>query len=218
MLIRKLILIIIVIFHLSIVDWARADRYKILFMNHPKLLINGKTAKVGDVFDDNAIVKWSKERQAMKVFNLDKKKQMLIVAHSVTPDGNSVQEILSDNKHLSTHSAYMGVGEPNALTKLQNMFEWEYDMLDKVEVDSPVPLSDKQYFNATYYYGDTRITKRLNSNGNKVVFDRSLFDIDGKKLEPRDIEVDIDYFDETSKTVSFVTAGIGLFIVPENIK
>ena len=197
---------------------SHADRYKILFMNYPTLHINGKAAKVGDVFDDDATVRWSKLRQAMKVYNLDKKKQMLMVAHTVDAKGTSIRDILTANKHLSTHSVYAGTAESSELKKLQHMFEWQYDVLDKVEIESVVPLSDKQYFNATYYYGDTRISKRLNSENGKVVIDKSLFDIDGKKLEPRDIEIDLDYFDEANKTVSFVTAGVELFIVPDKLK
>lgn len=197
---------------------SRADRYKIIFMNYPTLHINGKTAKVGDVFDDNATVRWSKLRQAMKVYNLDKKKQMLMVARTVDEKGTSIRDILIANKHLSTHSTYSDTAESNELKKLQHMFEWQYDVLDKVEIESTVPLSDKQYFNATYYYGDTRISKRLNSDNGKVVIDKTIFEIDGKKLEPRDIEIDLDYFDEVNKTVSFVTAGVEIFIVPEKIK
>ena len=198
--------------------FSHADRYKILSMNYPTLHVNGKAAKVGDVFDDNATVKWSKERQAMRVYNIDKKKQILMVAHAVDPKGSSISDILTANKHLSTHNAYTGIAESNELRNLQHMFDNQYDVLDEVEIESVVPLSDKQYFQATYYYGDTRIIKKLNSKDGKVVIDKSIFDIDKKKLEPRDVEIDIDYFDEVNKMVTFVTAGVELYIVPDKIK
>lgn len=191
-----------------------ADRYKILFMNYPTLHINGKPAKVGDVFDDKAIVRWSKERQAMRVFNLDKKKQILIVAHTVNPKGNSITDILTANKHLSTHSTSSQT-PPSLLRMLQHTFEKQYDLMDTIKINSPISLSDKKYFQASYYYGDSRITKKLNSNGGEVYIDRSIFNIDGKQLEPRDVEIDIDFVDETDSTFAFVCSGIEIYIVPE---
>ena len=191
-----------------------ADRYKILFMNYPTLHINGKPAKVGDVFDDKAIVRWSKERQAMRVFNLDKKKQILMVAHTVNPKGNSITDILTANKHLSTHSTSSQT-PPSLLRMLQHTFEKQYDLMDTIKINTPISLSDKKYFQASYYYGDSRITKKLNSNGGEVYIDRSIFNIDGKQLEPRDVEIDIDFVDETDSTFAFVCSGIEIYIVPE---
>jgi len=183
-------------------------------MNYPTLHINGKPAKVGDVFDDKAIVRWSKERQAMRVFNLDKKKQILMVAHTVNPKGNSITDILTANKHLSTHSTSSQT-PPSLLRMLQHTFEKQYDLMDTIKINSPISLSDKKYFQASYYYGDSRITKKLNSNGGEVYIDRSIFNIDGKQLEPRDVEIDIDFVDETDSTFAFVCSGIEIYIVPE---
>ena len=202
------------IFIVLVSMFSYADRYKILFMNYPTLLINGKAVKVGYVFDDNAVVRWSKERQAMRVFNLDKKKQILMVAHAVDPKGNSISDILTANKHLSTHSSSLKTS-PNVLRLLSSMFEKQYDLMDTIVVNSPISLSENKYFQASYYYGDSRITKRLSSNGNDVYIDRTLFNIDGRQLEPRDVTIDIDFIDETNSTYAFVCAGVEIFVVPE---
>ncbi len=194
-----------------------ADKYKILFLNYPTLHINGKPAKVGDVFDDNAIVRWSKERQAMRVFNLDKKKQILMVAHVVDPKGNSISDILTANKHLSTHRTSSQT-PPTLLRMLNTTFEKQYDLMDTITIVSPISLSEKKYFQASYYYGDSRITKKLSSNDREIYIDRSLFNIDGKQLIPRDIEIDIDFIDETNSTFAFVCSGIEIYIIPEDIK
>ena len=87
--------------------------------------------------------------------------------------------------------------------------------MDTIKINSPISLSDKKYFQASYYYGDSRITKKLNSNGGEVYIDRSIFNIDGKQLEPRDVEIDIDFVDETDSTFAFVCSGIEIYIVPE---
>lgn len=194
-----------------------ADRYKIVSMNYPVLHINGKAVKVGYVFNDKATIKWSRERQAIRVFNLNKKKHMLMVARTINPKGNSIKEILTENVHLSTHAGY-DAGTSNELRRLQSAFDMHYDLLDRIEIVSPVPLSDKQYFQATYCYGDKRFTKRLKYKGKNVIIDKSIFNVDGRKLAPRDIELDINYFDQKNNKVTFVKAGISIYVIPDRIK
>lgn len=196
-----------------------ADKYKILYLNHPVLKINNKPAKVGDVFDDNATIVWAKERQAMRVFNMTQKKQMLMVAHYVNPKGVSVLEILTSVRHLSTHSVQsVGSKYPShdLLRLLNTMFESKYELMDEILVPSPVELSDKKFFQATYNYGDTRITKNLSHKDNQVVIDKTLFTVAGKKLTPRDVVIDITYIDEEKNVVSFVASEVEIFVIPDS--
>ena len=55
----------------------KAANYKILKMNHPQILINGKLAKEGDVFHGNDVIKWTKDKQAMKVLDMDSKNRIV---------------------------------------------------------------------------------------------------------------------------------------------
>ena len=48
-----------------------AMNYQIKVLNTPTITINGKELKVGDRFDDQAIITWSKESQAMRVLSDD---------------------------------------------------------------------------------------------------------------------------------------------------
>ena len=61
-------------------SYANADNYKVLFVNDASLTYNnGKAVKVGDTFSDVNAIKWQKDKQAVKVFNLTTKKQMLML-------------------------------------------------------------------------------------------------------------------------------------------
>lgn len=46
-------------------------RYQIKLLNTPTITINGEKAKVGDWFDDKAVITWDNEKQAMKVLSED---------------------------------------------------------------------------------------------------------------------------------------------------
>lgn len=194
---------------------VQADTYKVLYINHQRLWINGKEAKVGDTFDDNAIVRWTAERQAMRVYNLTCKKQMLMVANTLTPKGSTVKDILTARKHLSTYSR-LESARPNLYQLMQGMFENHYDMMGAVEIPCPDTLDiSNGYFRATYQYGDTRITQKLHREKGVVIIDNSLFIVGEKQLEPHDVIIDIDYVDESNGSTIFVKAGVRLYIVPE---
>lgn len=46
-------------------------KYQIKLLNTPSIIINGEKSKVGDWFDDNAIISWENDKQAMKVLSED---------------------------------------------------------------------------------------------------------------------------------------------------
>ena len=86
--------------------------------------------------------------------------------------------------------------------------------MNSIAIHSDVELSDKSYFQVSYDYGDTKLTKKLKNSGQNVIIDKSLFLIDGEQLEPRDITLSIDYVDENTGFVVFIKDGILLSIYP----
>ena len=92
--------------------------------------------------------------------------------------------------------------EPTLFDKLAKTFEDQYDLLDSVIVETQVDLSAKRYFQITYEYGDTRLTKKLSHSGKNIIIDTSIFNVDEEKLEPRDVMLTIDYInDDTGETI-----------------
>ena len=208
---KRLILLICLGMWLS---YASADNYKVLFVNDATLSYNnGKKVKVGDTFTDVNAIKWQKDKQAVKVFNLTTKKQMLMLGKQYIRQTG--MDALISSKRLSTND-FMDDAPKTIYEKLGSVFDNQYDLLDPIEVHSDVQLNEKCYFQVTYKYGDTMITKKLKSkNGNTVILDKTIFEIDGKKLGPRDIELSIEYVNTDVGLPIFVKDGIEVTYIPD---
>lgn len=193
-----------------------ADDYKVLFVNDNNLrFVNGKIVKVGAIFSDVKDIDWKMEKQAIKAINLNTKKQTLFVGKNWIKQSGF--KALLHNRHLSTHDGQDDLAELTIYDKLQRMFADQYDLLDSIEVESEVQLSEVCYFQATYEYGNKKITKRLKHRGNIVIIDKTLFNNDGECLEPRDIILSIDYNDDSSATTIFVKDNIELIVYPNQL-
>ena len=188
-----------------------ADNYKVLVVNDASLKFsNGKVVRVGDVFSDVKEINWEKEKQAVKVLNLTTRKPMLFVGKEwIKKSGVGV---LFNDKQLSAHASG---DEPTIYDKLRTVFADEYNLLDSVEVETDMDLSGGNHFQATYKYGDATITKQLTQKDKTVIFDRSLFTIDGKELEPKDVILSIDYVDGATGLIIFVKDNISLVVFPD---
>ena len=217
---NNLIILIISFFCLQSVDlYAQSkspvEQYKIMAMNDGDILVNGKRASIGLIFDDKAVITWKKEKQAMRVVNLKSKKQYLMFSFSMKRNNLTAYEVLTSNRHLSTHTSDTDV--KTLYSKLTSLFDEQYLLMDTIMIATDVSLDDTHYLQATYEYGDAQITKKLEYTDGHIVIDRSLFDIENKHLEPRDIFLVIEYKDEKSGMMMFVKADIELRLVPEKL-
>ncbi|WP_028902325.1 MULTISPECIES: hypothetical protein [unclassified Prevotella] len=203
----------------SWLSYASADNYKVLFINDASLTYNnGKKVKVGDTFSDVNAIKWAKDKQAVKVFNLTTKKQMLMLGKQYIR--KTGMEALISSKRLSTNDFMDTSDAPKTIyEKLGSVFESQYDLLDSIELPAEVELNEKCYFQATYKYGDTMLTKKLKSkNGNTVILDKSIFEVDGRMLGPRDVTLSIEYVNTDSGLPIFVKDGIEVTYIPDVIE
>ena len=193
-----------------------AARYKILYLNFPKIMINGKYAKVGDVFDEKAIIKWTEDRQAMKIVDIDSRKRYLMTSKPAEKKELTAYDILTRNKHLSTHDN--GIEGGSAFDRLEASIEEEYDLLDQIKIELPtgIALDKKHFFRVSYDYGDTRLTKKMRVQKKQIIIDKTLFVVDGKQLDPRDVKITIDYVNDQTGEVIFIKDNILLFVYPEN--
>ena len=197
-------------------SYASADNYKVLFVNDANLTYNnGKAVKVGDTFSDVDAIKWQKDKQAIKVFNLTTKKQMLMLGKQYMR--KTGMDALISSKRLSTNDFMDTSDAPKTIyEKLGSVFDSQYDLLDPIELPADVELNDKCYFQASYKYGDTMLTKKLKSkNGNTVILDKSIFEVDGKQLGPRDVVLSIEYVNTEAGMPIFVKDGIEVTFIPD---
>lgn len=184
-------------------------------MNHPQILINGKQAKLGTVFNDNAVVTWAKDNQAMKVLDMNSKnkKQYIMLARPEDKKSLTAWEILTRVNHLSTHAPSDSM---SVFKKMEAIIAPKYYLLDSIKIPTDTISTGTCYFRGWYMYGETRIIQRLNCIDGQVVIDKSLFLVDNKWLDPRDILLSIDYYnkDIPLKSVS-IKDNIKLIMVPE---
>lgn len=194
---------------------AVASNYKILFLNSDRILINGKPAKIGDVFNDKAVIKWSQERQAIKAINTKTNKRYLFVARLSEGKELTVEQILTRNMHLSTHE---DATTTDNIIQLKSELEDSYDLLDTIEVSTKLKQDNSHFFLCTYQYGNTKFVKKLKCDKERLVIDKNIFWVDGKKLDPRDIVISISYVNGVPETPIFIKKFIEITIIPDNLK
>ena len=195
--------------------WAgllSAENYKVLYVNDTSLTYNdGKKVEKGDIISDANTIKWEKEKQAVKVINLTTKKQSLFTSTewARTKGLGALVYVRRASTQASGNSYY---------AKLFNTFKNEYELLDSIEVETDIELSDSCYFTAAYMYGDTKLVKRLSHHDGKVIIDKSLFNIDDKKLDPRDVTLSVEYVNKQEMQYTFVRDKIDLLVFPEKME
>ena len=211
---KKLVLLLL----LSIgISYVHADSFKVLFVNDASLkYTNGKAVKVGDTFKSAEDINWQKDKQAIKVFDLTTKKQMIFLGKEWKR--KSGFDALISQKRLSTNEA-AGLPEDQK-DPFMDIFEDEYLLLDPIEipVKESIVLDENNLFEVTYDYGDTRLTKPLKQKGHAVILDKSLFTVDGKELEPRDITISIDYISADSPVPTLAKDKIVVTYIPDVLK
>ena len=211
---KKLVLLLL----LSIgISYVHADSFKVLFVNDASLkYTNGKAVKVGDTFKSAEDINWQKDKQAIKVFDLTTKKQMIFLGKEWKR--KSGFDALISQKRLSTNEA-AGMPEDQK-DPFMDIFEDEYLLLDPIEipVKESIVLDENNLFEVTYDYGDTRLTKPLKQKGHAVILDKSLFTVDGKELEPRDITISIDYISADSPVPTLAKDKIVVTYIPDVLK
>lgn len=201
---------------------AKADEFKVLFVNDASLkfiqgINHGKKVEVGDKFSKAEDILWEKEKQAIKAVNMKSMKQSLFVGKNWVK--KSGIDALIHHRRLSTHDSFDELHKEMPLYEiLPKIFEDQYDLLDSLEIEANVPLSDTCYFQVTYEYGDTKLTKKLMHERQTIIIDKSLFLVDDEALEPRDIILTIDYVDERTGIIIFVKDNIELTVYPNELE
>lgn len=177
------------------------EGYEVRWFNHSKICINGKwtTLKKGKIIKKNALIKWHKDWQAMKVVDTKTKKWYQLLAR---PKRNKVENIwdiingiLLRIGTFSTHDPGQGVLEP--VDSLRNTILEEYELLDSITISTSLPVNETQYFEATYEYGDSIIFKKLKCLNGSIIIDKSVFCINDTIIDSQIIPIQIDYINES---------------------
>lgn len=110
---------------------ASAMKYQIKVLNTPSITIDNKVAKVGDWFDDQSVIVWSKDNQAMRVVSEDNK----IYTLSAKLYKESKSKKFSDFIIYTKPLAARGTNNLDLIEQLAERFDQDFIMLDEIVID-----------------------------------------------------------------------------------
>ena len=110
---------------------ASAMKYQIKVLNTPRITINNKEMKVGDWFDDQAVIAWSKESQAMRVLSEDNRVYTLSAKLCKEIKVKTFADFILYTKPLAARGNY----SQTLIEALEEKFDNYFIMLDEIVVD-----------------------------------------------------------------------------------
>ena len=153
----------------------------------------------------------------MKVIDMNTKKRYLLTSKPTEKKELTALDIMTRINHLSTHAP----GDESMMSDfdiLEYSIAPRYDLLDSIMIPTTLKVNENHYFLGSYKYGDTRISKRLNHKNGSIVIDKTLFHVDAKKLDPRDILLSIEYVIKNPNNGVMIKSNIEINVIPENLE
>lgn len=200
---------------------AQADRYKVVKFNSSAILIDNKKVEVGMVFDDNSTITWTKNEQAVQVYNFTAKRQQLMVANGVNRQRKqTIMEVISSVHHLSTHEQ---AGQPQAERTdyglLRDAIADEYYMFDQIDIATSMAFSHGKSIIISYTHDEEIVEKEATLRGSHIIIPRDLFKV-GRSAS-RDLIVNIDLVSadnpQQDPSLTAIKRGVRLHILPLKI-
>lgn len=108
---RKLfICLIVALFCFSAYCAADGDKLKIIYINTPEVVVDGKSLHVGDTFESCACIRWDNPRQVVKVINMTTKKQQILKPEPIVVETeHSTADYMNLDYNLSTRDELQAV-------------------------------------------------------------------------------------------------------------
>lgn len=170
------------------------DEYKVIKVTGKILYKNsGKEMSTGDIFKANAPLKFSTDNSRAAV--ISKMKGRFVLA---PPSKSHKTNLVPAVNNISSRSGAI-VNELD----LKNHFSGNYLIIERLELavsESTFPQDKTHFFFLSYEYKGEKIAKKLPSEGNKMILDKSeIFSIDGKPIAPFNTEMTLLYRNASTK-------------------
>lgn len=110
---------------------ASATKYQIKVLNTPTITIDNKEVKVGDWFDDQSVIVWSKDNQAMRVVSEDNKVYTLSAKLYKESKSKKFSDFIIYTKPLAAR----GTNDHDLIEQLAERFDNTFVMLDEIVID-----------------------------------------------------------------------------------
>lgn len=108
-----------------------ANKYQIKVLNTPTITIDTKEAKVGDWFDDQSVIVWSRDNQAMRVVSEDNKVYTLSAKLYKEAKAKKFSDFILYTKPLAAR----GTKDLDLIEQLAERFDNHFVMLDEIVID-----------------------------------------------------------------------------------
>lgn len=106
-----------------------ATKYQIKYLNTPTININQRELKTGDWFNDDAVINWEKDSQAMRVLGEDNKVYTLSAKRYKESRSKKFSDFIALTKPMASR------GLQTLRNDLMQVFENEYEILDELQLD-----------------------------------------------------------------------------------
>ena len=108
-----------------------AAKYQIKVLNTPTITIDYRAAKVGDWFNDQSVIIWSRDNQAMRVVSDENKVYTLSAKLYKEAKAKKFSDFILYTKPLAAR----GTTDLDLIEQLAERFDQDFIMLDEIVVD-----------------------------------------------------------------------------------
>lgn len=120
-----------------------AAKYQIKVLNTPTITIDNREAKVGDWFNDQSVIVWSRDNQAMRVVSDENKVYTLSAKLYKEAKAKKFSDFILYTKPLAAR----GTKDLDLIEQLGERFDQDFIMLDEIVIDlSDIELQDNASF------------------------------------------------------------------------
>lgn len=144
-----------------------AAKYQIKVLNTPTITIDNREAKVGDWFNDQSVIVWSRDNQAMRVVSNENKVYTLSAKLYKEAKAKKFSDFILYTKPLAAR----GTKDLDLIEQLAERFDQDFIMLDEIVIDlSDIPLPENAYFKFHYVID----TSSINISEITIPYDNSI--------------------------------------------
>ena len=108
-----------------------AAKYQIKVLNTPTITIDNREAKVGDWFNDQSVIEWRRDNQAMRVVSDENKVYTLSAKLYKEAKAKKFSDFILYTKPLAAR----GTNDLDLIEQLTERFDQDFIMLDEIVID-----------------------------------------------------------------------------------
>lgn len=208
---KTILLVISLTFSLMI---ANARTFEIKVLNTPTINIGGKNLKVGNRFDENAVINWSSNNQAMKVLSDDNKIYVLSKGLLSKHNSKTFADYITSIKSATVRND--GENFPVTVADHRALLEGDFVLLDSINVKVGWRTNDSSYFEATTTnLGEKNISFIITSMDNVLTITRNVFSQLSSDCDY--VILSINYIEKEYGETTPITDSMNIEIVPYNL-